>query len=94
LRGQFDLGIIIFLMAHRKTQREWLEDTEARQRNVVFPDTVNNEARFWRNLGNRPWTMRTKIGLGLLAILFGGFAAAMIRATSVSASLEPTPIRM
>ena len=34
----------------RKTQREWLQDVEARQRNVVFPDTANNEARFWRNI--------------------------------------------
>jgi len=28
----------------------WLEDVRARQRNVVFPDTVQNEVRFWRNL--------------------------------------------
>ena len=31
-------------------QDEWLRDVEARQRNIVFPDTLNNETRGWRNL--------------------------------------------
>jgi hypothetical protein len=35
---------------HHHTKEEWLEDIEQRQRNVVFPDTAGNEARFWRNL--------------------------------------------
>ena len=35
----------------RDRKREaWEHDLEARQRNIVFPDTVANEARFWRNL--------------------------------------------
>ena len=29
---------------------EWMRDVIERQRNVVFPDTAKNEARFWRNL--------------------------------------------
>lgn len=33
-----------------KCRREqWQEDIEARQRNIVFPDTARNEAGFWRN---------------------------------------------
>jgi hypothetical protein len=37
----------------RKARKEWEQDTNARQRNVVFPDTVQNEGRLWRNLLNR-----------------------------------------
>jgi hypothetical protein len=42
--------VIIWAMTPRVKREEWLQDIEARQRNVVFPDTVNNEARFWRNI--------------------------------------------
>jgi len=37
-------------MSKSRKREEWLRDIEKRQRNVVFPDTVNNEARFWRNI--------------------------------------------
>ena len=50
-------------MSKHHKRDEWLQDIEARQRNVVFPDTVQNEARFWRNLGNRGWSASTKAGL-------------------------------
>jgi predicted nucleic acid-binding protein len=30
---------------------QWLQDIENRQPNRVFPDTVRNKARVWRNLG-------------------------------------------
>jgi len=43
-------GAITWAMTRRVKREEWLQDIEARQRNVVFPDTVNNEARFWRNI--------------------------------------------
>jgi hypothetical protein len=43
-------GAIIWAMTRREKREEWLEDIEARQRNVVLPDTVNNEAWFWRNI--------------------------------------------
>jgi len=36
---------------NREHEREkWLQDIHARQRNFVFPDTVQNEGRFFRNL--------------------------------------------
>jgi len=37
-------------MAGDREREVWEHDLEARQRNIVFPDTVANEARFWRNL--------------------------------------------
>jgi hypothetical protein len=37
-------------MARDRNREAWEHDLEARQRNIVFPDTVANEARFWRNL--------------------------------------------
>jgi hypothetical protein len=64
---------------HRKRD-EWLQDIEARQRNVVLPDTVQNEARFWRNIGKQPSTS-TKVGLALLAILGWGLFAVILVAT-------------
>ncbi len=33
-------------MANHRKRGHWLQDIEARQRNVVFPDTVENETRF------------------------------------------------
>jgi hypothetical protein len=36
-------------MKDRRLER-WLRDVNARQRNVVFPDTAANESRFWRNI--------------------------------------------
>jgi hypothetical protein len=50
-----------------------MRDVQARQRNVVFPDTVNNEVRFWRNIseGRRRLTMVQRIGLFILVIAMG-----------------------
>ena len=54
---------------------------KARQRNIVFPDTVQNEARFWRNISKRPLNTSSKIGLALLALLGWGFFARLFFAT-------------
>jgi len=56
-------------MGDHHKRDEWRQDIKARQRNVVFPDTVQNEARFWRNIGKQPFTTSTKVGLAVLAIL-------------------------
>ncbi len=50
-----------------------MRDIDARQRNVVFPDTVENEGRFWRNI----WTGKSLnltqwVGLLVLILFFGG----------------------
>jgi hypothetical protein len=37
-------------MSSDKKRDHWLQGIKNRQRNVVFPDTVRNEAEFWRNL--------------------------------------------
>jgi len=34
----------------RDHRDDWLRDVEARQRNIVFPDTTQNAGRFWRTL--------------------------------------------
>jgi len=57
---------------------DWAQDIDARQRNVVFPDTVQNEARFWRNLGNQSWTPVTKVGLALLGLFVFGLLVRFI----------------
>ncbi|MGA9978853.1 MAG: hypothetical protein WBQ08_09480 [Candidatus Sulfotelmatobacter sp.] len=56
-------------MTNRPNRERWLHDVDARQRNVVFPDTVQNEGRFWRNLGNQGWTTAIKIGMFVLGIV-------------------------
>ena len=54
--------------ANENKRHRWMRDIEERQRNIVFPDTLHNQTRFWRNIGNTPPKLSTKIGLGLLAI--------------------------
>jgi protein-S-isoprenylcysteine O-methyltransferase Ste14 len=68
-------------MPNQHKRDDWLQDIQARQRNIVFPDTVENETRFWRNLGTGPSKTSTKIGLAVLAIFVFGFAAAILVAT-------------
>lgn len=68
-------------MANNHKHDQWLLDTEARQRNVVFPDTVQNEARFWRNLKDVPWKTSTKIGMAILALFVGAWIMTFLLAT-------------
>jgi hypothetical protein len=70
-------------MAHQHQHEEFARDVEARQRNIVFPDTVHNEARFWRNLGNPgnpAFNTSAKVGLALIVLFFfGTFGTWIIR---------------
>jgi hypothetical protein len=70
------LGAIILAMTRRVKREEWLQDIEARQRNVVFPDTVNNEARFWRNIieGKQKLSTVQRVGIGLMVLVVGVIA--------------------
>jgi hypothetical protein len=66
-------------MRNPANRERWLHDLDARQRNAVFPDTVQNEARFWRNLGKQGWTTTIKIGSFVFGILvFGRLATFLI----------------
>jgi hypothetical protein len=68
-----------------KGQEDWEQDISARQRNIVFPDTVQNEGRFWRNLatGKQKLTIVQVIGIALmfltLAAIFWSDAARKFR---------------
>ena len=74
-------------MRNRLNRERWLHDVEARQRSVVFPDTVQNEGRFWRNLGNQGWTTTSKIGLLVLGIfVFGALATILLAVLSQGAT--------
>src|SRR5215469_17800047 len=57
----------------QKDSERWMEDVRASQRNIVFPDTVQNEASGWRKLitSKRPLTLVQIIGLGLLYLAVG-----------------------
>ena len=68
-------------MGDLRKRDQWLQDIEARQHNVVFPDTVENEVRFWRNLGKGPSSTSAKAGLVVLAIFVFGCAAILLVAT-------------
>lgn len=76
-------GVLFFLsdMARRQNREHWRRDIESRQRNTNFPDTVENEARFWRNLDNQPYRTSTKVGLAILAIFVFGFLGAILVGT-------------
>ncbi len=51
-----------------KGREQWEADIKQRQRNIVFPDTVQNEGRFWHNLasGKQKLTVVQGIGIALL----------------------------
>jgi protein-S-isoprenylcysteine O-methyltransferase Ste14 len=68
-------------MANQHRRDEWLREMESRQHNVVFPNTVENEARFWRNVDKQPYRTSTKIGLAILAIFVFGFLIRILVAT-------------
>ncbi len=61
-----------------KRQAEWQRDIENRQRNVVFPNTAENEARFWRNLSDRKWNGVVVAGLVLVCLTLAGALAGFI----------------
>ena len=60
----------------RPSREQWEQDIEARQRNIVFPETVPNETRFWRNLtsGKQRFTLVQIIGI---VLLYGLMAAVL-----------------
>jgi hypothetical protein len=68
-------------MSQEPKRDQWLEDVNKRQRNLVFPDNVQNEARFWRNLANSPWKTSTKIGMSILAVFVFAWIATIIVAS-------------
>jgi len=55
-------------MSKHSGRDEWLRDLDARQRNVVFPDTTNNEARFWRNIINGKERLSTLQKVRILSV--------------------------
>jgi hypothetical protein len=75
-------------MGNRRDRAQWMQDIDNRQRNVVFPDTVQNEARFWRNLGNTPWKTSTKIGISLIAVFIGAWIT-FLAATALREGVVP-----
>jgi len=68
-------------MGNYHKQDQWLQDIDARQRNTVFPNTVENETRFWRNLGTGPSKTSTKLGLAILALFVVGWAGTILVAS-------------
>jgi len=68
---------------NKRSPNEFLRDIEMRQRNVVYPDTLRNETRGWRNLitSKEPLSVLQVVGLlllhsAVLSVLFlMGYAA-------------------
>ena len=56
-------------MAH-KTPDEWTKDVAQSQRNIVFPDTAANEARFWRSIISGKGRLTGVQILGIAVIAF------------------------
>ena len=59
-----------------------MREVEHSQRNIVFPDTAENEARFWRNIisGKEHLSVVQIIGIVLICGLFSGAAWDLLRA--------------
>jgi len=58
----------------RNDERQWQDDLVQRQRNIVFPDTVENEGRFWRGILRGEIRLNTfqKIGAAIVVLLAVG----------------------
>jgi len=65
-------------------QQKWERDILNRQRNIVFPDTVLNEGRFYRNIasGKAVFSTGQKVSLAIVfayfALLYSIFLASII----------------
>jgi len=57
----------------QRDRQNWLREVGASQRNVVFPDTLQNEANGWRKLitSKRPLTLVQAVGIALLYLGMG-----------------------
>jgi hypothetical protein len=77
---------------HKRDQ--WLQYVETRQRNVVFPETLQNEIEGWRSLSKRPLTTTSKIGLALLAIMGWGMVIIVLFAAAGARMVWPLVIGM
>src|SRR5437660_393898 len=60
-------------MRERKQHEQWLRDVQDRQGNLVFPQTLANETRLWRNILNGNATPLTWVGLAILGLFVFGF---------------------
>ncbi len=63
-----------------KNQEEWRRDVDFRQRNIVFPDTAANEARFWQNIiaGKQKLTLVQIVGVALFIFTLIGVIVSSI----------------
>ena len=52
------------------TLQEWERDVRNRQRNIVFPDTVLNEGRFYRNIASGQAIFTPGQKISALAMIF------------------------
>ena len=58
----------------QRNQREkWQQDVQDRQRSIVFPQTLANEIRLWRNIATGKPTALTWAGLALFGSFVIGF---------------------
>ena len=65
-------------MSLESDRDKWLQDIEMRQRNIVFPDTVQNEGRFWRNIQNPAFSGVAKMGLFLFGVALCSFVVGFL----------------
>jgi hypothetical protein len=65
-------------MSHHRKPDDFIEDAKARQRNIVFPDTVRNgrcvDAFLWKGSPNPPLVQRVAAWLLGVFFLFAGLA--------------------
>ena len=61
------------LVTKKQNPEEFEKDVAARQRNIVFPDTVANEARFWRTViqGKRQLKAFQLVGFAVTFVIIG-----------------------
>lgn len=74
-----------------RSREEWVRDIDSRQRNIVFPDTVDNEGRFWRNVvsGKRKLTAVQTVGIAIVYLtVIAAFASVLAIELSTDRSYD------
>jgi len=72
------LGYALPHMVRDRDREAWERDLEARQRNIVPPDTIANEARFWRNLTSGKASRAKAVYVAIYFLTAVGLALALM----------------
>src|SRR5437588_11259752 len=83
---------MITAMNRDEREQQWWDDLHNRQRNIVFPDTVLNEGRFFRTLVSRNVELNAAQSIGAIILaagmMLGGSLSLAMSLAEISADFK------